>query len=48
MVPETGQMVINTREHSRVEFVTAIIKKLDEENIHAKERNEFIYSEKEI
>lgn len=47
-VPENGQMVINTREHSGIEFETAILKKIDGEIFHEKERNEFNFSLKEI
>lgn len=47
-VPENGQMVINTREHSGIESETAILKKLDGEIFHEKERNEFNFSLKEI
>lgn len=42
-VPENGQMVIYTREHSGIEFETAILKKIDGEIFHEKERNEFIF-----
>lgn len=47
-VPENGQMVINTREHSGIEFETAILKKIDGEIFHEKERNEFIFPSKKF